>query len=188
MTTSTWRCGILWVLCSSKADTIFSMTSPSVSQGVSSCFCQYSTATTMVQVNYNLETSVTQLAFQFEWQLLRCPHSIGASSCPSCDLPASTGLCPCTHGRGKLVEYILPKQLILPFQYEFCPSLWQRYEPMITIAEWKSLHTQVQAKSVSTFLFHNNVSFFLSAASLWPRFWEPNCPSFIREGSRLKLL
>ena len=102
MTTSTWQCGILWVLCSSKADTIFSMTSPSLSQGVSSCFCQYSTATTVVQVNYNLETSVTQLAVQLKWHLLRCPHSIGSSSSPSCRLPASTWLCPGTNGRGEL--------------------------------------------------------------------------------------
>ena len=123
MTTSTWQCGILRALCSSRSDTMFSLTSPSFFQGVSSCFCPYRRATALVQVNYNLKTNVTKLAFQLKRHLLRGPHPVGSSTSPSCRLPASAWVCPCTNGRGEL-ECIHSQQAITSSIFLVLPKLY----------------------------------------------------------------
>ena len=82
-------------------------------QGISSCFCPYWRATTLVQVNYTLilKTNVTELASQLKWNLLRGPHPVGSSTSPGCGLPASAWVRPGTDGRGEL-ECVQPQQAI----------------------------------------------------------------------------
>ena len=56
------------------------------------------------QVN-QVAYQVNQVSPQRQRHLLRGPRSTGpTSSCPSCCLPASSGLCSCTFGRGELLN------------------------------------------------------------------------------------
>ena len=60
--------------------------------------------------------------------------------------------------------------------YEFCPSLWQKYEPNITIAKWQKWHTRTQSSSFSSFLFHNNISFLFQLQASGPESGNPTAP------------
>ena len=74
-----------------------------VNTGARQQWCRWTTFTDVI---------ITMCSSQRQRHLLRGPNSLGASSsCPSCQLSASSWLCSCSHGRGTL-EWILPQQSI----------------------------------------------------------------------------
>ena len=89
-------------------------------------------------------SQVNQVAPQRQRHLLHGPRSTGrTSSCPSCCLSASSGLCSCTFGRGE------PKCILFPFLNIITRPRCQRTFATINW-KWKLFHAIVFSFQLQT--------------------------------------